>query len=49
MKPAEPGWQTALYIAAAVVFLPAIAIAAPFYLIYKLLQAYYETPKMRVA
>ena len=40
---------SALYIAAAVVFLPAIAIAAPFYLIYKLLQAYYETPMMRVA
>ena len=40
----EPGWQTALYIVASIVFLPVLIIVAPFYLIYRVLKAYYESP-----
>jgi hypothetical protein len=40
----EPGWQTALYIVASIIFLPALIVGAPFYLIYKILKAYYESP-----
>src|SRR3954467_5777477 len=44
MASQEPPWQTALYIIASIVFLPVLIIAAPFYLIYRVLKAYYESP-----
>lgn len=40
----DPPWLTGLYIAGAIVFLPAIIIAAPFWLIYKVLHTYYSSP-----
>ena len=44
MARADPPWLTGLYIVGAIIFLPAIVIAAPFWLIYKVLHTYYGSP-----